>query len=43
MLANESKARQKRDRPIGSKDKNPRKTRNLVKKPEYKMTSFKKN
>ena len=27
MLANESKARQKRGRPIGSKDKNPRKIR----------------
>lgn len=31
MLANESKARQKRARPIGSNDKNPRKTRKLDK------------
>ena len=29
MLANESKARQKRGRPIGSKDINPRKSRRL--------------
>ncbi|KAL8108561.1 hypothetical protein AgCh_024871 [Apium graveolens] len=32
MLATESKARQKRGRPIGSKDKTPRKTRKLDKK-----------
>ena len=31
MLVNESKARQKRGRPIGSKDKNARKTRKLDK------------
>ena len=31
MLANESKARQKRGRPIGSKDKTPRKIRKINK------------
>ncbi|KAL8117671.1 hypothetical protein AgCh_015521 [Apium graveolens] len=39
MLANESKARHKRGRPIGSKDKTPRKQGNLIRKLEHQMTS----
>ena len=42
LLANESKTRQKRGRPIGSKDKNPRKQGKLKKKLVHQKTSFQK-